>query len=157
FVIDGVPIDEGNTFEYGFQTQGPGINPISMIPTEDIEDITILKDAQATALYGAKGAYGGILVTTKRGNSRIPIVSWSSKYFANTVPTLRQVLGGQDERRLRVWQALNYDSTLNSALDLINRTPLLADSLNAYYNNNTDWQSHFYGNTLNVQQQLMIR
>src|SRR5690606_36924082 len=50
FVIDGVPIDEGNTFEYGFQTQGPGINPISMIPTEDIEDITILKDAQATAL-----------------------------------------------------------------------------------------------------------
>lgn len=156
FVIDGVPIDENNTFEYGFQTQGPGISPVSMIPTEDIEDITVLKDAQATALYGAKGAYGVILVTTKRGNSKIPIVSWSSKYFANTVPTLRTVMGGVNERRMRVNQILNNDTTFNSALDLINQNPLLADSLNAYYNNSTDWQSYFYGNTFNIQQSLNI-
>lgn len=156
FVIDGVPIDEGDSFEYGFQTQGPGISPVSMIPVEDIEDITVLKDAQATALYGSRGAYGVILVTTKRGNSRIPIVSYSSKYFANTVPMLRPTMGGVEERRIRVWQALNHDSTLTSGQDLVNRIPHLADSLNAYYNNNTDWQSHFYGNTLNVQQMLNI-
>lgn len=156
FVIDGVPIDEGNSFEYGFQTQGPGISPISMIPVEDLEDITILKDAQATALYGAKGAYGVILVTTKRGNSKIPIVSWNSKYFANTIPTLRTVIGGVDERRLRVWQIMNYDTTYTSALDLVNRSPGLADSLNAFYNNSTNWQSYFYGNTVNVQQGLTM-
>lgn len=156
FVIDGVPIDENNTFEYGFQTQGPGISPISMIPTEDIEDITVLKDAQATALYGAKGAYGVILVTTKRGNSKIPIVSYSSKYFANTVPSLRPVLGGVDERRMRVWQILNNDTTYNTALGLVNGTPLLADSLNSYYNNSTNWQSYFYGNTFNTTQSLSI-
>ncbi|SMG51073.1 SusC/RagA family TonB-linked outer membrane protein [Sphingobacterium psychroaquaticum] len=156
FVIDGVPVDEGNSYEYGFQTQGPGISPISMIPTEDIEDITILKDAQATAQYGSKGAYGVILVTTKRGNSKIPIVSWNSKYFVNTVPTLRSVIGGVDERRMRVWQILANDTTLNSALDLINRSPGLADSLNAFYNNSTNWQSYFYGNTVNMQQALTI-
>lgn len=156
FVIDGVPIDENNTFEYGFQTQGPGISPISMIPTEDIEDITVLKDAQATALYGAKGAYGVILVTTRRGNSKIPIVSWNSKYFANTVPILRPVLGGMNERRMRVWHILNNDTTYNTGLDLINQNPMLADSLNAYYNNSTNWQSYFYGNTYNMQQSLNI-
>lgn len=156
FVIDGVPIDEGNSFEYGFQTQGPGISPISMIPVEDIEDITILKDAQATAQYGSKGAYGVILVTTKRGNSKIPMVSWSSKYFANAIPKLRPVIGGVEERRMRVWQTLHYDTTLNAAYDFINGSPILADSLNAFYNNSTDWQSYFYGNTLNLQQSLTI-
>lgn len=156
FVIDGVPVDEGNNFEYGFQTQGPGISPISMIPVEDIEDITVLKDAQATALYGAKGAYGVILVTTKRGNSKIPIVSWNSKYFANTIPVLRNVLGGVDERRMRTWQILANDTTYTAAQDLINETPMLADSLNAYYNNSTNWQSYFYANTLNLQQGLTI-
>lgn len=156
FVIDGVPIDEGNGFEYGFQTQGPGVSPLSMIPVEDLEEITVLKDAQATALYGSRGAYGVILVTTKRGKSRIPIVSYQSKYFVNTIPSLRQVIGGADERRIRVNQILQNDSTINSALGLINDTPLLADSLNAYYNNSTNWQSYFYGPTINTQQALNI-
>ncbi|NGM61608.1 SusC/RagA family TonB-linked outer membrane protein [Sphingobacterium sp. SGG-5] len=156
FVIDGIPIDEGNNFEYGFQTQGPGVSPISMIPVEDLEDITVLKDAQATALYGSKGAYGVILVTTKRGKSRIPIVSYQSKYFVNTIPSLRTVIGGMNERRMRVNQILQNDTSINSALDLINSTPLLADSLNVYYNNSTNWQSFLYGMTMNTQQSLNI-
>lgn len=150
FVIDGVPIEEGSNFEYGFQTQGPGISPISMIPVEDIENVVILKDAQATALYGSRGAYGVILVTTKRGNSNIPIISYQTKNFVSTVPTLRPIIGGMEESRIRVNQILAYDSTYNSALELINNTPWLADSLNAYYNNSTDWQSYFYGNTFNT-------
>ena len=154
FVIDGVPIEEGSNFEYGFQTQGPGISPISMIPVEEIETIVILKDAQATALYGSRGAYGVILVTTKRGNSNVPIISYQSKYFMSTVPKLRPIIGGMEESRIRVNQILQYDSTYRSGLELINDTPWLADSLNAYYNNSTDWQSHFYGNQFNMQQSL---
>jgi len=156
FVIDGVPVDEGNSFEYGFQTQGPGVSPLSMIPVEDLEEIVVLKDAQATALYGSRGAYGVILVNTKRGKSKIPIVSYQSKYFVNTIPSLRSVIGGINERRMRVNQILQNDTTYESALDLINRTPMLADSLNAYYNNSTNWQSYFYGMTLNTQQSLNI-
>lgn len=150
FVIDGVPVDEGENYEYGFETAGPGISPISMIPVEDIEDITVLKDAQATALYGSKGAYGVILVTTKRGNSKIPIIAYTGQFFVGTTPSLRQVLGGVDERRTRINQIMSNDTTYFSALDLINKTPMLADSLNAYYNNNTDWQSYFYRTTMNT-------
>lgn len=156
FVIDGVPIDEGTNYEYGFQTAGPGISPIAMIPPEDIEDITVLKDAQATALYGSKGAYGVILVNTKRGKSKVPIVSYVGQIFINTPPNLKKVLGGANERRARINQILKYDTTYNSALGLINNTPLLADSLNAYYNNSTDWQSYFYRTTVNTSQSVNI-
>lgn len=156
FVIDGVPIDEGTNYEYGFQTAGPGISPIAMIPVEDIENITVLKDAQATALYGSKGAYGVILVTTKRGNSKIPIVQYIGQAFVNTPPQLRSVLGGAYERRSRINQILNNDTSYNSALDLINHTPMLADSLNAYWNNSTDWQSYFFRTTMNTSHSVNI-
>ena len=156
YVIDGVPIDEGTNYEYGFQTAGPGISPIAMIPVEDIEDITILKDAQATALYGSKGAYGVILVSTKRGKSKIPIVQYVGQAFVNTPPNLRQVLGGVNERRSRINQILMNDTSYNAALDLINSTPLLADSLNPYFNNSTDWQSYFYRTTMNTSHSVNI-
>jgi len=149
FVIDGVPMDENNNYEYGFQTAGPGISPLSLIPVEDIESVTTLKDAQATALYGSRGAYGVILVTTKRGSSKIPIISYTSNFFVNTPPALRQVIGGVEERRSRIAQIMKYDTTYNSAIRLINDSPMLADSLNAYFNNSTDWQSYFYRTTFN--------
>lgn len=154
FVIDGVPIDVNGGYEYGFNTAGPNISPISMIPPEDIESIDFLLDAQATALYGSRGAYGVILVTTRRGNSKIPIVQYSSTAFLSAVPQLRPTLGGADERRIRVDQVIGYDTTYNAAMQRIHMSPLLADSLNAYYNNSTDWQSIFYGNQLSHQQNL---
>jgi len=156
FVIDGVPIDENEGYEYGFQSSAPGISPLALIPPEDIEDIVVLKDAQATALYGSRGAYGVILVTTKRGNSVIPIVQYTSQMFVNTVPRLRDVVGGTWERRLRVEQILQYDSTYRAGMRRINDTPLLADSLNAYYNNSTDWQGWFYQNTMNHSQNVNV-
>lgn len=156
FVIDGVPLDENTGYEYGFQSASPGISPLSLIPSEDIQDIVVLKDAQATALYGSRGAYGVILVTTKRGNSVVPIVQYTSQFFVNTVPRLRDVIGGAAERRLRVWQIMQYDSTYVAAMKRVNDTPFLADSLNAYYNNSTDWQGWFYRNTLNHSQNVNV-
>lgn len=156
FVIDGVPVDDNSGYEYGFESSAPGISPISLIPPEDIENIVVLKDAQATALYGSRGAYGVILVTTKRGNSAVPIVQYTSQMFFNTVPSLRDVVGGAAERRLRVAQILGYDSTYVAAMKRINDTPLLADSLNAYYNNSTNWQDLFYRNTINHSQNVNV-
>lgn len=149
FVIDGVPVDDNTNYSYGFQQAGPGVSPISQIPPEDIEEITTLKDAAATALYGSKGAYGVILVTTKRGNSKVPVVRYSGATFMSMVPTLRNVIGGKGERLQRIRQILQNDTAYYHAIDMINNTPLLSDSLNAYFNNSTDWQSYFYRNTFN--------
>ncbi len=116
FVVDGVQIDDNSNYSYGFDQAGPGVSPLSSIPPEDVQSIEVLKDAQATALYGSKGAYGVILITTKRGNSAVPIVQYTSSYFLNAIPKLRDVIGGRDERDLRIQQILQYDSTNAAAL-----------------------------------------
>ena len=149
FVVDGVPVDMNTNFEYGFNQGGPGVSPISMIPPEDLEEIAFLKDAAATALWGSRGAYGVILITTKRGKSQRPMVQYSGSVFYNGVPRLRDVIGGKDERYLRINQILDFDTSYQHALSLINGTSYLSDSLNAYWNNSTNWQGVFFKPTVN--------
>ncbi|MEC5146043.1 TonB-linked outer membrane protein, SusC/RagA family [Chitinophaga sp. 180180018-2] len=147
YVIDGVPIEADANFEYGYQTAGPGVSPLSLIPPEDIESMEILKDAQATALYGSRGAYGVILITTRRGSSPIPLVRYTGNFFLNTPPQLRNTIGGKDERRLRIAEI--FASGNRDDINRISATPFLADSLNPYYNNSTNWQGIFYRTTYN--------
>lgn len=156
YVIDGVPVDDNANFSYGFQQAGPGVSPASQIPPEDIEDIQVLKDAAATSLYGSRGAYGVILITTKRGNSKVPVVRYNGAAFMSAVPQLKAVIGGKDERLLRIAQIMRFDTSWNHALDLVNQTPFLSDSLNPYYNNSTDWQSYFYKPTYNQTHNLNV-
>ncbi|RYG22235.1 MAG: SusC/RagA family TonB-linked outer membrane protein [Chitinophagaceae bacterium] len=156
FVIDGVPVDDNATFSYGFQQAGPGVSPASQIPAEDIEDITVLKDAAATALYGSRGAYGVILITTKRGSSKVPVIRYNGTSFLSTVPQLRTVIGGKEERLTRIAQILGNDTSRYHALNAINSIDFLSDSLNAYYNNSTNWQSYFYRPTYNQNHNLSI-
>ncbi len=74
FVVDGVPLSGGATSasgqNVGFGTTGDK-NPLSFLNPNDIESISILKDASATAIYGSRGANGVVIITTKsgRGNS----------------------------------------------------------------------------------------
>nr|WP_298997578.1 TonB-dependent receptor [uncultured Allomuricauda sp.] len=64
-VIDGVPItDTESSLNQGGNT---GINPLSFVNPNDIESLTVLKDAGATSIYGSRGANGVILITTKKG------------------------------------------------------------------------------------------
>ena len=65
FVIDGVPISNG-TVGYG-ATAGIGI--LSMINPNDIESISVLKDASSTSIYGNRGSNGVIVITTKKGSA----------------------------------------------------------------------------------------
>ena len=154
YVIDGVPIDADANFEYGYQSAGPGVSPMSLIPPEDIESMEILKDAQATALYGSRGAYGVILLTTRRGSSPIPLVRYTGNFFVNTPPQLRKTIGGEAERRLRLQQI--YNSGNMDDIYNISTTHFLADSLNPYYNNSTNWQDIFYDATYNQTHNINI-
>ena len=69
YVIDGVPLD-GRSARPGLNTaygDSPDSNPLNFLNPSDIESIDILKDASATAIYGSRGAYGVVIITTKRG------------------------------------------------------------------------------------------
>jgi TonB-linked SusC/RagA family outer membrane protein len=76
YVIDGVPFTlyNGSTpssdalNSYGINGASGNLSPFSMIAPEDIERIDVLKDADATAIYGSKGANGVVLITTKKGS-----------------------------------------------------------------------------------------
>lgn len=155
YVIDGVPLDADGATEMGLSQQGPGISPLSMIPPEDVESIEILKDAQATSLYGSLAAYGVIIINTKRGNSEVPRINYVNNSFMKTPPKLRETLGGNLERRLKLQQI--YENAKTQAdIDRIQSTKWLTDSLNSYYNNSTDWQSLYYQTTFNQSHNLSV-
>ena len=69
FIIDGVPFAPNNS-NIALQTSiANGLSPFSSINPNDIESIEILKDADATAIYGSRGANGVVLITTKKGKA----------------------------------------------------------------------------------------
>ncbi|MBY0477285.1 MAG: SusC/RagA family TonB-linked outer membrane protein [Chitinophagaceae bacterium] len=69
YVIDGVPISNGGTVGSASGVEGSStpLNPLMFINPNDIESMVVLKDASAAAIYGARGANGVILITTKSG------------------------------------------------------------------------------------------
>ncbi|MEZ4686908.1 MAG: SusC/RagA family TonB-linked outer membrane protein [Bacteroidia bacterium] len=68
-VVDGIPITNDNFINNDINANGGGSNnnPLAFLNPNDIESVTVLKDASATAIYGSRGANGVILITTKRG------------------------------------------------------------------------------------------
>ncbi|WP_435315568.1 TonB-dependent receptor plug domain-containing protein, partial [Cellulophaga fucicola] len=73
YVLDGLPLLSNRSLSESLFTSSSGAgdlgNPLSDINPNDIENISILKGASATALYGARGANGVIMITTKKGDS----------------------------------------------------------------------------------------
>jgi TonB-linked SusC/RagA family outer membrane protein len=69
YVIDGVPLIQGGTLGSASGVEGSTTpkNPLIFLNPNDIESITVLKDASAAAIYGSRGANGVILITTKQG------------------------------------------------------------------------------------------
>lgn len=75
-VIDGVPQTN--------QSQGSGLSAMTMINPNDIESLTVLKDASATAIYGSRASNGVIIITTKKGKSGKPVVNFAANFSVNT-------------------------------------------------------------------------
>jgi TonB-dependent starch-binding outer membrane protein SusC len=126
---------------------GTGTNFLTGINPNDILKIDVLKDAAATAIYGSRGAYGVILVTTKRGKNGIPSISLSTFTGFVERPTTNNLLIGADERRqkMRIFESYLSKSPADSLFLLRRYNPtLLTDSLNPDLNNSTDWESLFF-------------
>ena len=72
YVVDGVPLDGRSarpTFGLSGLGNSPDANPLTYLNTSDIESVSILKDASASAIYGSRGANGVVLITTRSGSS----------------------------------------------------------------------------------------
>lgn len=87
FVVDGVPLFGQNTDASGDTGQGGSEvgNPLNFLNPSDIESISILKDASATAIYGSRGANGVVIITTKSGKAASTgVLEWSSSVSSST-------------------------------------------------------------------------
>lgn len=83
YVVDGVPFSEISPQKSQISSTiipGGNINPLNTINPNDIESIEVLKDADATAIYGSRGANGVILITTKKGKSGKINLNFSTNY-----------------------------------------------------------------------------
>jgi iron complex outermembrane receptor protein len=138
FVVDGVPL-AGDDTAAGGGDLGAGTssarNPLNFLNPNDIESISILKDASATAIYGSRGANGVVIITTKTGKSG---------------------QGGTFEFN----SSLSY-STPAKTFDLLNRDEYLSavnqfggDAEALDFGNNTDWQEVIFRSTASQNQNL---
>ncbi len=92
YVIDGVPISNGAMGSHGLNNSIDFGNQAADINPEDVESITVLKGASATALYGSRAGNGAILITTKRGSQNEEVkVTYDGSFQASTVLRIPQV------------------------------------------------------------------
>lgn len=124
------------------------VESISDIPATDIEDITVLKDASSTAIYGSRGANGVILVTTKSGKSGKVNVSYNAYYSWKKVAKKMDVLSPYDYAK---WQyelaLLKNENDLSSYTDYFGNY----EDMDLYRDvEANDWQDIVYGRTGNT-------
>lgn len=101
YVIDGVFINNSNLQGLSRGLGGQTPNPLADLNPEDIASVSVLKDANATAIYGARGANGVILITTKRGSRNAKTnLSYSGDYGVGKATNLWELVSGPEHAAL---------------------------------------------------------
>jgi TonB-linked SusC/RagA family outer membrane protein len=179
WVLDGLPL-EGNDVPQNYDKDNidqltnfsiAGLNP------EDIKDITVLKDASATAIYGARAANGVIVVTTKRGKKGKMRVNFTANTFITQRPDfgkLNLLDASQKvdlELRMAADENLTYRDSGGQIARILNASnelgayraggfsslsPSTQNSINALRNNNTNWGDLLYRDAVNKQYGLSL-
>lgn len=160
YVIDGVPFTSqvmptiasvlGSSGDfYTGAVQGSG-NPFSFINPADIESIEILKDADATSIYGSRAANGAILITTKKGKAARSGVDFTFQNGWGKVPARLEMMNTEQYIAMRKQAYINAGATVPTR-------PAIPTAANANYSNydltvydqnrNTDWQKELIGGT----------
>ncbi|MBK5213455.1 MAG: TonB-dependent receptor [Flavobacteriaceae bacterium] len=103
YIIDGIPVTTGDFGQIGYS--GQGSSALTDLNPNDIESISILKDASATAIYGARGSNGIVLITTKRGKEQVTTVA------VNIYSGVQRVWNKLDMLNAREWKEYRNDLT----------------------------------------------
>jgi TonB-linked SusC/RagA family outer membrane protein len=145
FIVDGVPF---NSSPLNVSVFGGGVSssPLNSISPYDIETITVLKDADATAIYGSRGANGVILITTKKGQLGSTEFSINSYYGASRVAKRYDLLNTEEYLDMRTKAYQNDNLPVPSFVT----TPTNTDyDVNGKWNKTkyTDWQEVMIGGT----------
>lgn len=129
YIVDGVQVENG----------------LSSISPQDIQSIDVLKDAAATAIYGARGANGVILITTKSGRPGKLVVSYNGFVGVKTLARKLDVLSPYE---YVVYQSERSRGSSQDSTSFVNNFGTTWDTLNVYRNVPAiDWQDEVFGRT----------
>ncbi|WP_052273344.1 SusC/RagA family TonB-linked outer membrane protein [Flavihumibacter solisilvae] len=141
YIVDGVPYP-GSTIASSFTSLVvAGGNPLSALNPADIESIEVLKDADATAIYGSRGSNGVVLITTKKGMAGKTRVDFNGYTGWGKVAGKMDLLGTKDYLAMRR-EAFSNDGANPQFYDY--------DLLNWDTTRYTDWQKELVGGTANI-------
>lgn len=140
-VLDGMPYETEIPSDFNFGTADEqGYAQLLNISPADIKDITVLKDAAATAIWGAKAANGVLVITTKRGNIGKPSITYTFKGSASLVPKPLPLLNGNQYSTLIPEAFMNR---IGTTLNTTTAREFNYDPNDPYwfnnYSNNTNW------------------
>ena len=129
YVIDGIPVTTGDYAQVGYE--GQGINALSDLNPNDIESMTVLKDAAAASIYGARATNGVIVITTKRGKNE------KTKISANASFGVQQVWKTLKMLDARQWMEYRND---------LAGSPVFSEEEMNNITIDTDWQDVIFRN-----------
>ncbi|WP_292008912.1 SusC/RagA family TonB-linked outer membrane protein [Chryseobacterium sp.] len=141
YIVDGVVISSENPSRYSSSIMPySSISPLNSINPNDIENIEILKDADATAIYGSRGANGVVLITTKKGKKGRTQLSINTSYALSRAASKMKMMNTEEYISMRKEAYAN---------DGITTYPATAYDVNGAWNQSryTDWQKALIGNT----------
>lgn len=152
WIVDGTRIFSGDRTNM-VSGMSLSISPLTYIDPNDIESITVLKDAIETSIYGADGANGVILITTKSGSYGLgqSQVSFSLRTGVSQINqgAKFKVLNGEE------YLMLAKESYLNSGRDM-RSFPFQDNDMNSYSTTSTDWSKVFYDSGLQTNAHISI-
>lgn len=146
FIIDGVPfVNTLTTNLIGFSQRGagPAMSALQFINPKDIESIDVLKDGDATAIYGSRGANGVILITTKKGKAGVTRLNFNSVFGFGEIAKKLDLMNTQQYLEMRKEAYFNDGlpvPNFSSAKNSTNYDLTLWDQ-----NRYTDWQEVLAG------------
>ncbi|ABQ06056.1 SusC/RagA family TonB-linked outer membrane protein [Flavobacterium johnsoniae] len=144
YIIDGVPYASDAIGYSQTSTVTPSVtSPLNNINPDTIESIEVLKDADATAIYGSRGANGVVLITTKKGKEGKTRFTINASTGAGKVARFIKMMDTQQYLSMRRQAFIN---------DKINAYPANAYDLNGVWDQNrsTDWQKELIGGTSTI-------
>ena len=103
----------------------------SMVNPQDVESVSVLKDASSTAVYGARGAFGVVLITTKKAAKGRPVVNYSGSFIVNRRTVIPDAISDSNEW-LDIWIAV-YDGYYNGSKSRLNHLDNKAPYSQAIY------------------------
>lgn len=141
YVVDGVPVVSGDVSQMSGYTYSTN-NVMSTINPNDIESITVLKDAAASSLYGSRAANGVVIITTKKGKTGAPKINFKSSLAVSPKWATDNYETASPQDQINLLYSILYDSRIAAG-----RTPEQANEQTLMRLNSRNWSpGSSYGN-----------